>query len=356
MTGSRVPILLLTGFLGSGKTTLLNQWLKMPGLADAAVIVNEFGDIGIDGDLIAASDENTIELTTGCLCCTVRGNLVETLQDLALGQQRGDIRAVSRVVIETTGLADPGPVAQALMTMPVARDYRVECIVTAVEAPQGLATLDRHAEAVKQAAVADVIVVTKTDLAPDGFADLTARLRFLNPGALLFEAAPGKVPDPAALILGGIRDGTTRAEEAQAWLRADAFSRPEGDGNGPDAHAHHGHHGHHDAAISSFCLTFDEPLVWQEVAAWLDALVIAHGEDMLRIKGILDIEGRSRPIVVQAVQKLFHPPFALDAWPRGQRRSRVVFITRNISEPFVREVFDVIRGARNRTRPVSPAC
>lgn len=352
MTGSRTPILLLTGFLGSGKTTLLNQWLRTPSLADAAVIVNEFGDIGIDGDLIAASDESTIELTTGCLCCTVRGDLVETLQDLVLRQQRGDIRAISRVVIETTGLADPAPVIQALMTMPVARDYRLECIVTAVEAPQGLATLDRHAEAVKQAAVADAIVVTKTDLAPGGFVDLAARLRSLNPGASLFEAAPGTPPDPAALVHGGVYDGAAGAQAAQAWLRADVFARSGDGGGNPDAHDHHARH---DAAISSFCLTFDEPLVWQEVAAWLDALVIAHGEDMLRIKGILDIEGRSEPIVVQAVQKLFHPPFALDAWPRGQRRSRVVFITRGIPEPFVREVFDVIRRARGRAPSASLA-
>ncbi|HEV7367874.1 GTP-binding protein [Arenibaculum sp.] len=357
MTGSRTPILLLTGFLGSGKTTLLNQWLRTPSLADAAVIVNEFGDIGIDGDLIAASDESTIELTTGCLCCTVRGDLVETLQDLVLRQRRGDIRTLSRVVIETTGLADPAPVIQALMTMPVARDYRLDCIVTAVEAPQGLATLDRHAEAVKQAAVADAIVVTKTDLAPGGFADLAARLRSLNPGASLLEAAPGAPPDPAALVHGGVHDGAAGAQAAQAWLRADAFPRHgpgdgPGDGDGPDAHDHHARH---DAAISSFCLTFDEPLVWQEVAAWLDALVIAHGEDMLRIKGILDVEGRGEPIVVQAVQKLFHPPFALDAWPRGWRRSRIVFITRGIPEPFVREVFDVIRSARSRAPSASLA-
>ena len=188
MAESRTPIILLTGFLGSGKTTLLNAWLKRPSLAEAAVIVNEFGDIGIDSDLIASSDDSTIELTTGCLCCTVRGDLVETLRDLMVRQRRGEIRPVREIVIETTGLADPGPVIQALMTSPVALEYQLARVITAIDAPQGLGTLERYEEARKQVAVADDIVITKSDLV-DGV-----------PEAAEGQAAPDQ-PGPQAVRL-----------------------------------------------------------------------------------------------------------------------------------------------------------
>ncbi|OYY12507.1 MAG: GTP-binding protein [Rhizobiales bacterium 35-68-8] len=326
----RTPVTLLTGFLGSGKTTLLNGWLQDPALSDAAVIVNEFGEIGIDHALIAASSDNTIELSTGCLCCTVKGDLVETLRDLTEKRARGEVKPFARVIIETTGLADPGPVIQALITFPVARTYRLGRIVTAVDSVQGMGTLDRHAEARKQVGVADEIVLTKADLGRGDFSALTARLAALAPGAGLHESALGRLAQPA--LLDGIdpADPRTRPVEAQAWLRAEAFENSDPVGHRED--------------VGSFCLAFDAPLHWEHVSAWLDALVIAHGDDLLRVKGILAIAGRPKPVVVQAVQRLFSPPAELSAWPEGFSGSRIVFITRGLSRDYVTEVLDVIRS------------
>ncbi len=339
---SRIPVSLLTGFLGSGKTTVLNAWLRDPDLADAAVIVNEFGEVGIDHALIAASNDNTIELSTGCLCCTVRGDLVETLRELAEKRARGEIRAFDRVLIETTGLADPAPVIQALITFPVARTFRLSRVVAVVDAVQGMATLDRHPEAVKQAAVADLLVLSKTDLDPRGLSDLEQRLRTLNPAAAQRHASIDRAP--AATVLRGVDvyDPAVRPEQVREWLAAE--ESPPGETTGD----HGGHHdpNRHDAAIGSFTLTFEEPLHWEHVATWLDALVIAHGEDLLRVKGILHVVGEERPVVVQAVQRLFHPPAHLPVWPEGTPRSRIVFITRNLGRAFVAEVFDTIRSRK----------
>ncbi|MEP9355414.1 GTP-binding protein [Xanthobacter sp. KR7-65] len=329
----RTPVTLLTGFLGSGKTTLLNGWLRDPALSDAAVIVNEFGEIGIDHALIAASSDNTIELSTGCLCCTVKGDLVETLRDLTEKRARGEVKAFARVIIETTGMADPGPVIQALITFPVARTYRLGRVVTAVDAVQGMGTLDRHAEARKQVGVADEVVLTKADLAGADLAPLEARIAALAPGARLHRSSLSELAQPT--LLDGIdpADPNTRPSEVRAWLRAEAFEAAD-----PVRHRED---------IGSFCLAFDTPLDWEHVSAWLDALAIAHGDDLLRVKGILAIAGRSKPVVVQAVQRLFSPPVELSAWPEGLDGSRIVFITRGLSREYVTEVLDVIR-----TRPV----
>lgn len=326
----RTPVTLLTGFLGSGKTTLLNGWLRDPALSDAAVIVNEFGEIGIDHALIAASTDNTIELSTGCLCCTVKGDLVETLRDLTEKRARGEVKPFARVIIETTGLADPGPVIQALITFPVARTYRLGRIVTAVDSVQGMRTLDAHAEARKQVGVADEVVLTKADLGRGDLAPLKARISALAPGANLHDSSMDRLAQPA--LLDGIdpSDPRTRPGEVQAWLRSEAF-----EGEQP---------GRHREDVGSFCLAFDEPLHWEHVAAWLDALVIAHGDDLLRVKGILAITGRSKPVVVQAVQRLFSPPAELSAWPDGFAGSRIVFITRGLSRDYVTQVLDVIRS------------
>jgi G3E family GTPase len=327
----RTPVTVLTGFLGSGKTTLLNAWLRSPELADAAVIVNEFGEIGIDHSLIAASNDNTIELSTGCLCCTVRGDLVETLRELTEKRARGEVRRFSRVLIETTGLADPVPVLQALITFPVARVYRLSRVVTVVDAVQGLGTIERHPEALKQVAVADDLILSKTDLDTPQLAALEARLRQINPGAGQQRAAGAKLREGF-----DVYDPAAKPEQVTDWLKAESFDQ------------HHGHAHHHDVSrhskdIGSFCLSFDQPLHWEHVAAWLDALVLAHGEDLLRVKGILDVRGQAQPIVVQAVQRLFHPPARLAAWPDGKRGSRIVFITRGLGREFVSAVFDTIR-------------
>jgi G3E family GTPase len=341
----RLPVTLLTGFLGSGKTTLLNAWLKTSDLAGAAVIVNEFGEVGIDHALIASSNDNTIELSTGCLCCTVRGDLVETLRELQVKRATGEVRAFDRVVIETTGLADPAPVIQALMTFPVARRFRLQQVVTAVDAMNGAGTLDRHPESVKQAAVADDIVLTKIDLAGAAADALIVRLNAINPGARLHRSSPVRMPSPADVAAASIFDPAVKAEDVRRWLNAEAYA---------DTH-HHRHHdvNRHDAGIASFCLEFTEPLHWEHVANWLDALVMAHGDDLLRVKGILAIAGRDKPIVVQAVQRLFHPPFELAAWPGDDRTSRIVFITRGLARDFVLAVLDTIR--RRRVAPAVAA-
>jgi G3E family GTPase len=338
----RIPVTLLTGFLGSGKTTLLNAWLRSPELGDAAVIVNEFGEVGIDHALIASSSDNTIELSTGCLCCTVRGDLVDTLRELIVKREKGEVRAFDRVIIETTGLADPAPVIQALMTFPVSRRFWLHQVVTAVDAANGARTLEQHPESVKQAAVADEIVITKTDLDPEATAALEAQLRRLNPGAHLHRSSLRSMPALSALATLDIYDPATKIPDVAKWLNAEAHSSSHGAGDHRHGHRPHDINRHSDE-IGSFVLRFDRPLHWDHVANWLDALVLGHGSDLLRVKGILDIIDRDRPIVVQAVQSLFHPPVELGAWPDGQRQSRVVFITRGLSQSYVQEVLSTIQ-------------
>lgn len=340
----RLPVAVVTGFLGSGKTTLINRLLRHPRMADAAVVVNEFGEIGLDHHLVASSSENIVLLNSGCLCCTVRGDLVDTLRDLVVKRDKGEVPPFSRVVIETTGLADPAPVIQTLMTLPVVRRYRLDSVVTTVDAVNGGATLDAQSEAVKQAAIADRLLITKSDLAAaDTVTELRERLRALNPGATLLAVVSGNV-DPAELFDRGCFDAQTKTVEVQSWLRAEAYG---------DTVGHH-HHDHRHDGISSFCLVYDQPLEWRTVAAWLDLLAQHRGPNLLRVKGILNIEGRERPIVLNAVQHLFHPPLELDAWPDADRRSKMVFIVRDISRREISDSFDALRDASTRAAVTVP--
>jgi len=308
----KTPVVLLTGFLGSGKTTLLARLLEHPSLRDTAVIVNELGEVGIDHHLLRRVDERTILLANGCVCCALRGDLADELRDLHSRRERGEVPWFARVAVETTGLADPVPVLATLLTEPVVRHhYELEAVVATVDAVNGEATLEREPASLKQAAVADRIVVTKTDLAaPDG---LRARLARLNPAADVIEAAHGDV-DPAALLAPAERDPRELRVQAPAH----------GDG------------------LSAFCLFLDGPLDWAAFGIWLTMLLQARGEDVLRVKGLLDVGGPG-PLVLNGVQHVVHPPVHLDAWPDADRRSRLVFVGRGLDPAAVRcslEAFD----------------
>ena len=353
----RIPVTVLTGFLGSGKTTLLNKLLRRPELADTAVIINEFGEIGLDHLLVEKSDdEGMVTLNSGCLCCTVRGDLVRTMSELFLKRSRGEVSQFKRMVVETTGLADPAPILHTLMTDPLlASRYRLDGVVTTVDGVNGSSTLDNHEEAIKQAAVADRILLTKVDIADaPKLAELKHRLQHLNPGAPFHVVATGEI-DPNAILNAGLYNPESKTADVKKWLQAEAYEGSHDHGHG---HHHHGHdHGHdhkhgdsgeqdphdvnrHDDRIRSFCMTFDEPMSWATVAAAFDALVTYRGPDLLRMKGILNVKDTDKPVVIHGVQHVFHPPATLDAWPEGDdRKSRVVFITRDIGESTIRKVF-----------------
>jgi G3E family GTPase len=328
---SRTPVTLLTGFLGSGKTTVLNHILKQPEMAATAVIVNEFGEIGID-HLLVEKATDVVLLQSGCLCCTIRGDIADTLVNLFVDRAKGRIPGFERVVIETTGLADPAPILHALMSDPiVAERYMVDGVVTTVDAVNGGATLDAQIEAVKQAAVADRLLLTKCDLASaEARRSLEARLAVLNPGAPIIEVKGGAV-DPEFLFNLGLYDPTTKTVEVQRWLGDEAFVEPHDDHHG---HEHH-HRGHdvnrHDEHISSFCIVRDEPMSWTALSGWFDALTQMRGADLLRVKAIVAIDERpGQPVVLHGVQHLFHPPVLLPEWPSDDHRTRIVFITRDL--------------------------
>jgi G3E family GTPase len=330
---STIPITLLTGFLGSGKTTILNHLLRQPSLSRAVVIVNEFGEIGIDHDLIETGSEDIVVLQGGCVCCAVRSDLVDTLRSLFQKRVRGQIAEFDRVVIETTGLADPAPIINSLITDPiVGARYRLDGVVTAVDAVNGWNTLDRAPEAVKQAALADRLVLTKTDLAQaETVGRLTQRLRALNPSAPVAVAVNGTV-DPAQLFDIGLYKLQSKSVDAQGWLNEEAFHDHDQD------HAATTDANHHDDHIRSFALTVDSPVSREALDRWLTALAGFKGQDLLRVKGIVNVEGLPGPMVIHAVQHIIHRPVALDSWPNADRRTRVVFITRDMDERALREL------------------
>jgi len=353
--GERLPVSVLTGFLGSGKTTILKHLLAQPALADTAVVINEFGEVGLDHLLVEAAREDMLLLASGCLCCTVRGDLVDALRRLFKRRAKAEIPPFRRAIIETTGLADPAPVLQTLMQDPLLSEvYRLDGVIAAVDAVNAMDQLDRQPESVKQAAVADRLVLTKTDLAGTT-GPLEARLRRLNPAAPILVAAHGRI-DPARILDAGLYNPATKSLDAQAWLRAEAYASP---GNDPPQHDHGDHHdddhGHdrgpgldrnrHDERIRAFCLEWAEPLDWPRFVDWIESLIALHGADLLRIKGILNLAGSDRPVAIHGVQHLFHPPVELPAWPKGPRTTRLVFITRDIEAQTLRQGLAAFQAA-----------
>ncbi len=329
----KLPVTLITGFLGSGKTTLISRLLKHPEMNRVAVVINEIGEIGIDHDLVTMSSENVSLLANGCLCCTVRTDLQETLREL-FGQRRaGQIADFDRVIVETTGLADPAPVIQTLVsdTM-LAAQYRLDGVVTLVDAVNGLGQLERQPEANKQIALADRILVTKSDLSnPDAIATLREAIHAINPQADSRMVLMGAI-EPSELT--GLGLASARAGTGTLRFLGEAL---EGEG---ERYLAERKGGRHDPAISTLSLRFDASFTWEAFSATMELLTTLRGPDLLRVKGIVNVAGK--PVVVQGVQHIFHPPVELDRWPSADTGTRLVFITRNIPVEAIRGLFKAV--------------
>lgn len=371
-----IPLTILTGFLGAGKTTLLNRLVQDPDLSDTVVIINEFGEIGLDHLLVESVSDGMILLSAGCLCCTVRGDLIATLEDLLRKRDNGRIAPFRRVVIETTGLADPAPILHAVLYHPyLSLRYVLQSVVTVVDAVNGAQTLDEHAESVRQVAVADRIVLTKTDLAtPAQVSALRERLARLAPGAPVVVAVDGAAP--ARDVLGqGLFGLDGKLSDVAGWLQAEAVEEAElaaheaahghhhhhhhghdhhhDHAHGDHGHDHHDHHAHghhhdvnrHDASIRAFCLTHDKPVSQGAFDMFLDLLRSAHGPKLLRVKGLVSLaDDPDRPVLIHGVQHVFHVPAVLEAWPDADHRSRIVFIVKDLERAFVERLWDAFLG------------
>ncbi len=336
----------LTGFLGAGKTTLLNTLLRDPALADTLVLINEFGSVGIDHHLVERVEGDMLLLASGCLCCTVRGDLVASLEDALRARDNGRGTPFTRVVIETTGLADPAPVLHTVMSHPYLRlRFRLRSVMTLVDVLVGDATLDAHPEAIKQAAMADRLVLTKTDLTTDApaLAALKARLRALNPAAPLLDAAQGEAS--ATRLLGGATyDPAALGAEANEWLAAEAVETAE---HGGDAHGHHHHHdvNRHDAGIRAFALRWPRPVSPYAVGLFTELLTSAHGAGVLRMKGLVaTTDDPSRPVILHGVQHVMHPPSRLDAWPDEDHDTRLVFVLKDLDPTLIEGLWRAAAG------------
>ncbi len=316
--GARIPVTVVTGFLGSGKTTLIRELLRTPEGADTAIVINEFGEVGIDDALLRASSDATVLLGNGCLCCTVRTDLQESLRTLFADRARGAVPSFQRVIIETSGLADPGPVLQTFASdRALGDEFHLQALVTVVDAPGGAANLARAPEACQQVALADRIVLTKTDRADAAqLGGLVERLRELT-AAPIAQASHGMI-EPGFLL----------DESLDLAARVAAHVHD---------HAHAHSHG-----IDSFALFFERPLPWPVFEQAMAVLTALRGPDLLRVKGLVAVEGCRGPVVVHAVQHVAHRPVELEAWPDADRRSRLVFITRNLGRAEIEALFAAV--------------
>jgi G3E family GTPase len=320
-------VTLITGFLGSGKTTLLQRLLLDPALSDTAVLINEFGEIGLDHHLLERIDEAMVMLQSGCVCCTIRGELSTAIKDLHSRRERGLLPPFRRLVIESSGLADPFPILSTVHSDPVLQHhFRLGNVITTVDAVNGSRQLDAQPESIKQVAMADRLVLTKTDLATAEVAHrLMQRLRHINPGAPLWRGAEDDLDADALLSANG-------DDYAERWQPADRH------GHAPDDH-----HRHADD-IRTLALSFDEPVDWTRFGIWLTMLLHRHGDELLRVKGILNVAEAATPVAVHAVQHLVHPPRHLNAWPDADRRSRLVFIARGLDPAVIERSFRAFSG------------
>ena len=353
---ARLPVSIITGFLGSGKTTLLNGLLQHPGLANSLVIINEFGEVGIDHLLVATPSENMRLLENGCLCCAVRGDLVETLADAYRQRAAGAVSGFDRVLVETTGLADPVPIIQTLVTdEDLAPCYRLDTVVTLVDSVNAQAQLDTYPEAVKQAAVADLLLLTKTDLVDAAcVAALRARLAAINAGIEMMPVLHGGI-DPRVFFGRAALAPLAQPGDVERWLgRADEHAAA---GCTAAAHEHCDHpaHSRHDDRVRTFTLYHDKPASARALGTWLTLLASFRGANLRRVKGLINVAGR--PVVVQAVQTVIHEPVELARWPSEDRRSRVVFIVRDTDRAQLERSLDALSmgDVRAGERMLDPA-
>lgn len=349
------PVTILTGFLGSGKTTVLNRALRDAAMTRTAVVINEFGEISLDHALATSSHDTIMVLENGCLCCTVFGDLITTLNRLYHAREAGEIPRFDHVVIETSGLADPGPVIQAFLSDPtLAGLYRIGAVIVTVDAVNGPGTLDRHAESVRQVALADHILVTKLDLVDAAEVDavqsaLFERLRRINPAARI-----ARIDDPALEVIALLRSpGLDPASpvEARAWLNAGAYDHSANHACHDHDHHGHGHHaGLHDRDIASFCFIRDQPIPREALRLLLEALQQNLGANLLRVKGLVHVaEEPDRPAVIQGAQHLLHNLTWLDRWPDADRRSKIVFITQGYDRAEVEDMIAILDRVAART-------
>ncbi len=353
------PVTILTGFLGSGKTTLLNRAMRDPAMAKTAVVINEFGEVPLDHMLAAQSDDTIMVLENGCLCCTVFGDLVVTLNNLYHRREDGDIPRFDHVVIETSGLADPSPLIQAFLSDPtLAGLYRIAAVIATVDAVNGPHTLDEHVESVRQVALADQIFITKLDLvdpakAKADEAALTARLRRLNPAAKI-SSIDAQTFDIAAVLRSDALAAGGETDQVRAWLNAAAYQKRDDDAHGhPHDHHDHGAHDHHhlhDRDIASFCFIREQPIPREALRLLLDALQQNLGPNLLRVKGLINVvEEPERPAVIQGAQHLLHNLTFLERWPDADRRSKIVFITQNFDRAEVEDMIALLDRVATRT-------
>ena len=316
-----IPVNVLAGFLGSGKTTLLRRLLASPRLTDTAVLINEFGEVGLDHQLVQDVAESTLLLDNGCLCCAIRGDLQQALRTLFSRRERGEVPRFRRIVVEASGLADPAPIAYTILVEPVIQHhFRLGNVVTVVDAVNGAHQLQTFPESVKQVAVADRLVISKTDLCdPSQSNALRGQLTRLNPAAPIHDSAGAGV-DAQSLLLDDLYDPQARRREVGRWLAG-------ADDDTAQAPPPHGH----TAGVTSFCLRFDRPLDWTAFGIWMTMLLHRHGEHVLRVKGMLNVAGLDAPVLVNGVQHVVHPPTHLEAWPDDDRGSRIVFIVRELT-------------------------